>query len=202
MFHVTFRHPLIQNLSSKCMFLITNGPIMILPTWNMNKVNRILIGIFMILLSIWLIKPCMYGEWIITTVSPHCGQLSRDVRKLISSIHYYASPAGRLLAVKSKAGDIALFILPLIINSLRNTLRPEFGIFYFCQCFCQIAAGACLRSCNWWRNRRNPYFSFGNSFNEKKISEHTDIPATTHLGLPNICINSSKSLANIYEIDK
>ena len=35
-----------------------------------------------------------------------------------------------------------------------------------------------------------------------KISEHPDIPATTHLGLPNLCIDSSESLANIYEIDK
>ena len=36
----------------------------------------------------------------------------------------------------------------------------------------------------------------------KKILEHSDIPATTHLGLPNICINSSEISANRYEIDK
>ena len=36
----------------------------------------------------------------------------------------------------------------------------------------------------------------------KIILEHTDIPATTHLGLPNLCINSSGSSANRYEIDK
>ena len=36
----------------------------------------------------------------------------------------------------------------------------------------------------------------------KKISEHPDIPATTHLGPSNLCINSSESLTNRYEIDK
>ena len=61
---------------------------------------------------------------------------------------------------------------------------------------------SCPGSCNWWRNWINPYFSFGNSFNEKYISEHTDIPATTDLGLPNLCMNSSESLANRYEIEK
>ena len=29
----------------------------------------------------------------------------------------------------------------------------------------------------------------------KRILEHTYIPVTTHLGLPNLCINSSESLA-------
>ena len=34
-----------------------------------------------------------------------------------------------------------------------------------------------------------------------KISEHPDIPATTHLGLYNICINNSRGLPNRYAID-
>ena len=40
------------------------------------------------------------------------------------------------------------------------------------------------------------------SINDKKISKHPEIPATTHLGLPNLCINNSRSLANIYTIDR
>ena len=32
--------------------------------------------------------------------------------------------------------------------------------------FCQIAAREYFGSCNRWRNYRNPFFSFGNSFNE------------------------------------
>ena len=36
----------------------------------------------------------------------------------------------------------------------------------------------------------------------KKISEHPDIYATTHLGPPNLYINNSRSLANRYGIDK
>ena len=50
-----------------------------------------------------------------------------------------------------------------------QTLRPEFGIFIFCQFFCQMAVRACLGSCNRWRKQRNPYFSFGYSFDEKDI---------------------------------
>ena len=54
-----------------------------------------------------------------------------------------------------------------------------------------------------WRNQRNPYFLFGDSFNKYiYILEHTDIPATTHLGLPNLCAKSSKSSTNRYDIDK
>ena len=109
----------------------------------------------------------------------------------ISILSHYEScrkSAGSKIAI---GGYIAPFILPLIINSLRITLRPFF--------FCQIVA---LGSRDRWKNRRNPHFSFGKSFNEKKISERTDITATTHLGLPNLCINSSESLANRYEIDK
>ena len=76
------------------------------------------------------------------------------------------------------------------------------GIFIFCQFFCQIAARACLGSCNRWRNQRNLYIPFANSFNEKNILEQTDIPAITHLGLPSLCINSSENSDNRYEIDK
>ena len=36
----------------------------------------------------------------------------------------------------------------------------------------------------------------------KKIFEHSDIPAATHLRLPNLCIDSSGNSANRYEIDK
>ena len=49
---------------------------------------------------------------------------------------------------------------------LRNTLRPEFGISFFVSFFCQIAARAYFGSCNRWRNQRNLFFLFGNSFNE------------------------------------
>ena len=48
----------------------------------------------------------------------------------------------------------------------------ETRIFIFCQFFCQNAAREYLGSCNRWRNQRNPYFSFGNSFNEKIIRAH------------------------------
>ena len=36
----------------------------------------------------------------------------------------------------------------------------------------------------------------------KKMSEHTNIPASTQLGLPSLRINSSESLDNWYKIDK
>ena len=45
-------------------------------------------------------------------------------------------------------------------------------------------------------------FSFGNSFYKELILEDTDIPATTLVRLLNLCVNSSESLANRYEIDK
>ena len=32
------------------------------------------------------------------------------------------------------------------------------------------------------------------------ISEHPNIPATTHLGVPNLCINNSRGLENRYTI--
>ena len=35
-----------------------------------------------------------------------------------------------------------------------------------------------------------------------KISGHPDILATTHLGLPNLWINNSRALVNIYAIDR
>ena len=60
---------------------------------------------------------------------------------------------------------------------LRNMLRSEFGIFIFRQFFCQVAARACLGSCNRCRIQRNPsYFSFGN-YLMKFYLGHTDIPA-------------------------
>ena len=44
-------------------------------------------------------------------------------------------------------------------------------------------------------------YRLGNYFNEK-ISEYTDISATSHLGLPNLCTKCSECSANRYEIDK
>ena len=37
---------------------------------------------------------------------------------------------------------------------------------------------------------------------KSKISGHPDILATTHLGLPNLWINNSRGLVNIYAIDR
>ena len=34
-----------------------------------------------------------------------------------------------------------------------------------------------------------------------KISDHPGIPATAHLGLPNLCIDNSRGMANRYAIN-
>ena len=72
--------------------------------------------------------------------------------------------------------------------------------FRFLSVFCQIAARACLVLTG-GENREILIFHLAIIL-MKKILEHTDNPATTHLGLPNLCINSSESSANRYEIDK
>ena len=72
---------------------------------------------------------------------------------------------------------------------LRNTLRPEFGIFIFVIFSAKLRLGRVKAVVT---GGGSPYFSFGNSFNEKKIRAYI-ILAITDLGLPNLCINSLES---------
>ena len=84
----------------------------------------------------------------------------------------------------------------------RNTLRPEFGIFIFCQFFsAKLRLGRISAVVTGGGINETFFFRLAILF-MKIILEHTDIPATTHLGLPNLYTKSSKSSANRYEIDK
>ena len=92
-------------------------------------------------------------------------------------------------------------ILQLVLP-LRNMLRPEFGIFSFCQFFSAKLRLGRISAVVTGGGIREILFLRLAIFLMKLILEHTDIPATTHLGLPNLCTKSSKRSVNRYEIDK
>ena len=52
------------------------------------------------------------------------------------------------------------------------------------------------------KSTRPPDDNHESSVNGGNISEPTDIPATAHLGLSELCTNTTRGLANRYTIDK